>query len=50
MIGALQAMKGFPLEEARIKQAIKEKVPEKALELNIKAFELGKDAVSGQTD
>lgn len=45
MIGAVAAMKGFPLMKDDLLEALKAQVPEKFLELNVKAFELGYNAV-----
>jgi len=41
MIGVLQAVAGFPLDEAAVLDALKAQVPDDALEPNLKAFELG---------
>ena len=50
MIGVLQAVEGFPLEEAAVVDALKAQVPDDALEPNLKAFELGKKELdSGRT-
>ena len=45
MIGAVAAMKDFPLMKEDLLEALKAQVPEKFLELNVKAFELGYAAV-----
>lgn len=45
MIGAVAAVKGFPLSKEALLEALKAQVPPKFLELNIKAFEMGYDAV-----
>lgn len=42
MIGALSAMEGFPLPEDALRKTIEESVPPKTVELNLKAFELGR--------
>ena len=42
---AVAAMKGFPLMKDDLLEALKAQVPEKFLELNVKAFELGYNAV-----
>ncbi len=44
MIGAACAVKAIPVEEENLKNAIKSKLP-KAVELNFKAFDLGKKAL-----
>jgi indolepyruvate ferredoxin oxidoreductase beta subunit len=48
MIGAVAAMKGFPISKDILLEALREQVPEKFLDLNIKAFEMGYDHISGQ--
>ena len=48
MIGAVAAMKGFPIGKDILLEALREQVPEKFLELNIKAFEMGYSHISGQ--
>lgn len=45
MIGAVAAVKGFPLKKEVLLEALKAQVPPKALDLNIKAFEMGYSAV-----
>jgi len=42
MLGTLSAMRGFPLKEKALKDTIKERVPPKTIELNLKAFEMGR--------
>jgi len=46
MIGAVAAVKGFPLKKELLKEALLETVPEKSKELNSKAFEMGYEAMS----
>lgn len=41
MIGAVAAMDGFPLSKEVLLDALKMQVPQKFLDLNIKAFEMG---------
>lgn len=41
-LGCLSALKDFPVDEDKIKESIAEVVPKKAIEQNLKAFELGK--------
>jgi len=46
MIGAVAAVKGFPLPKDILKEVLLEIVPEKFRDLNSKAFELGYDSMS----
>ncbi len=48
MIGAVAAVKGFPLDRELLKEVLLEKVPEKAKDLNAKAFDMGYAAMSKQ--
>lgn len=41
LIGAIAAVKGFPLSKQRVLDALLEAVPAKARDVNVKAFELG---------
>ena len=41
LVGALSSMKGFPVTKEEMVRSVKSSVPEKALEANLKAFELG---------
>lgn len=41
LLGALSQVKGFPLAEEELREALKERVPSKYLEQNLKAFKLG---------
>lgn len=41
MIGAVAAIKGFPLDKELLRETLSENVPQKFLELNLKAFDLG---------
>lgn len=41
MIGAVAAVKGFPLKKDLLRKTLAENVPEKFLDLNLKAFDLG---------
>ena len=45
MIGAVAAMKDFPLMKEDLLEALKAQVPPKFLDLNVKAFEMGYSAV-----
>jgi indolepyruvate ferredoxin oxidoreductase beta subunit len=40
-IGSLSALKAFPLEVEVLKESVAETVPKKALEVNLRAFDLG---------
>lgn len=48
MIGAVAAVRGFPLDRELLKEVLLEKVPEKAKDLNAKAFDMGYEAMSAQ--
>lgn len=48
VLGALSALAEFPLEPDALKNAIRETVPAKALEANLKAFDLGAGAAREQ--
>ena len=45
MIGAVAAIKGFPLQKDLLKEVLLDVVPEKFKELNSKAFDMGYDAM-----
>ncbi len=45
MIGAVSAVKGFPLKKELLKEVLLEVVPEKSKDLNSKAFDMGRDAM-----
>ena len=45
LIGAISAVKGFPLSKGRVLDALLEAVPAKAKDVNVRAFELGYLAV-----
>ncbi|MCL2295958.1 MAG: indolepyruvate oxidoreductase subunit beta [Methanomassiliicoccaceae archaeon] len=45
MIGAVAAVRGFPLKKELLKEVLLEKVPSKSKELNSKAFEMGYGAM-----
>ena len=45
MIGAVAAMKDFPLMKEDLLEALKAQVPPKFLDLNVRAFEMGYNAV-----
>ena len=45
LLGALSQVEGFPLTEEELKEALKERVPQKYIEPNLKAFELGKKTI-----
>ncbi len=48
MIGAVSAMKDFPLQRDMLKSTLIETVPQKFIELNSRAFDMGYDAVAGK--
>jgi indolepyruvate ferredoxin oxidoreductase beta subunit len=48
LIGAISAVKGFPLSKERMLNALLEVVPAKARDINMKAFELGYQAVASK--
>ncbi len=45
MIGVVAAMKGFPLKKDVLKETLSENVPQKFLDLNMRAFDLGFESV-----
>lgn len=45
MIGAIAAIKGFPISKELLKDTLMETVPEKFIDLNSKAFDMGFDAM-----
>jgi indolepyruvate ferredoxin oxidoreductase, beta subunit len=47
LIGAISAVKGFPLTKERMLGSLLQVVPAKAREINMRAFELGYQAVAG---
>ncbi len=44
MLGALSTLEIFPVPEDALKKSISENVPKKAVDVNLKAFDLGKQA------
>ena len=44
-IGAVAAVKGFPLSKDLLRKTLADNVPPKFLDLNLKAFDLGYDAM-----
>ena len=46
MIGAVAAVKGFPLSKDLLRKTLAENVPEKFLDLNLRAFDLGYETMS----
>ncbi|MBP5685047.1 MAG: indolepyruvate oxidoreductase subunit beta [Candidatus Methanomethylophilaceae archaeon] len=46
MIGAVAAMKGFPIPKDVLLKSLMEQVPEKFRDLNVKAFEMGYSSMS----
>lgn len=47
MIGAVAAMRDFPLSREQLRNALIESVPERFRDLNLKAFDLGYQAIDG---
>jgi indolepyruvate ferredoxin oxidoreductase beta subunit len=45
MLGALAAVEGFPVKPESLVEALRELVPKKQVEVNVKAFELGRESV-----
>ncbi|MHA1954293.1 MAG: indolepyruvate oxidoreductase subunit beta [Candidatus Heimdallarchaeaceae archaeon] len=45
LLGALSQVEGFPLSDEELKEALKERVPKKYIEQNLKAFDFGKNAI-----
>lgn len=48
MIGAVAAVKGFPLSRDLLRKVLAENVPQKFVDLNLKAFDLGFEAMSSK--
>ena len=48
MIGAVAAVKGFPLSRDLLRKTLAENVPQKFLDLNLKAFDLGYETMSAK--
>ena len=44
MLGALSTLEAFPVSEEALRKSVAENVPKKAVEVNLKAFDLGKQA------
>ncbi len=49
LLGALSQIKDFPLSEEDLRSALKERVPSKYLNQNLRAFDLGIEAVKNRT-
>jgi len=47
LLGAATAVPGFPIGKEEIIQSMKENLPPKTIEVNLKAFEMGFKEVSG---
>jgi indolepyruvate ferredoxin oxidoreductase beta subunit len=45
LLGALAEVEGFPMKPESVVEALRELVPKKHVEVNVKAFELGREAV-----
>ncbi len=50
MLGALSTLRDFPLKEEVLKEALLSLVPPRTRDMNLKAFELGKEAVERHRD
>ena len=48
MIGAVAAVKGFPLSKDLLRKTLSENVPPKFLDLNLRAFDLGYETMSSK--
>ena len=48
MIGAVAAVKGFPLSKDLLRKTLAENVPQKFLDLNLRAFDLGYETMSAK--
>jgi indolepyruvate ferredoxin oxidoreductase beta subunit len=46
LIGAISAVKGFPLSPERMLDSLLQLVPAKARDINVRAFEMGFDEVT----
>jgi indolepyruvate ferredoxin oxidoreductase beta subunit len=46
-LGCLSALEAFPVDESAIRESIAEAVPQKTVEQNLKAFDLGKRSAHG---
>ena len=42
MLGAINTLEAFPIPEEALKQSVRDHVPSKAVDVNLKAFDLGK--------
>jgi indolepyruvate ferredoxin oxidoreductase beta subunit len=42
MLGAISTLEAFPIPEEALKQSVREHVPSKAVEVNLKAFDMGR--------
>ncbi|MEF8835423.1 MAG: indolepyruvate oxidoreductase subunit beta [Candidatus Thermoplasmatota archaeon] len=50
LLGAVSTFPNFPIEEELLKEVVEETVPEKTVETNLKAFELGKEEALEEFD
>ena len=46
MLGAAAAVPGFPVEQKLLRESMKDNLPEKSLDINLKAFEIGYKVIS----
>ncbi len=44
MLGAISTLEAFPIPEDALKQSVREHVPPKAIDVNLKAFDMGRKA------
>ncbi len=44
MLGALSTIEAFPVPEEALRRSVEDNVPKKAVEVNLRAFDLGKEA------
>jgi indolepyruvate ferredoxin oxidoreductase beta subunit len=47
MLGAMSTLDAFPVPDDAVEQAIKDSVPKKAVEVNLKAFKMGRQEAHG---
>jgi len=50
LLGALAAVEGFPVKAESLVEALRELFPKKHVEVNVRAFELGRDSVRKERD
>jgi indolepyruvate ferredoxin oxidoreductase beta subunit len=47
MLGAISTLEAFPVPEAALEQSVKDHVPPKAVDVNLKAFDMGRKVAHG---